>query len=299
MNVSRQDVLKFGLGLLVSGCAGEMGRGEPEAEIYLLAGQSNMQGLGRLAELQAEDRSPPAGVFFWNGQAFEPFVPGRSRSSNRPGEFGPELGLAQFLAKRQPARQVYLIKYSRSGQPLHPGWDGNCWAGGEAPGRTNFYPGLRPDDPARGRLYQELLGTASAALAALRQQKSRAKLKGLVWMQGEQDSKNELSARDYPFMLKLLKKRLGDDLGQAALPLVYGQVLPYQPPLAKFTHRERIRQAMADADSRSGKPEAIPGAFMVSTEGMSIGPDHVHYDAAGQLALGRAFGEALLRQQQQ
>lgn len=83
------------------------------------------------------------------------------------------------------------------------------------------------------------------------------------------------------------------DLGVESLPFVFGQVLPYEPALARFTHRREIRAAMAAADEQSVQPEALPRARMVSTDGFGLLPDTVHYDAADQLALGRAFAEAL------
>ncbi len=75
--------------------------------------------------------------------------------------------------------------------------------------------------------------------------------------------------------------------------MAYGQVLPHEPPLPRFAQRKMIRAAMGAADARSGKPEAIPQARMVSTDGFGLLPDTVQYDAAGQLALGRAFAATL------
>jgi hypothetical protein len=60
------------------------------------------------------------------------------------------------------------------------------------------------------------------------------------------------------------------------------------------THVVGISWAIAAAaDERSGRPEALPRARMVSTDGFGMLPDTVHYDAAAQLALGRAFAAAL------
>ena len=113
-----------------------------EADVYLLAGQSNMQGLGRVARLPEAWRSPLDGVRFWNGEAFEPLDPSTTRISSRAGEFGPELGFARGLRDGGQPRGLHLVKFHRSGQPLHHGWDGNRWVGGEAqPGRRNFHPG--------------------------------------------------------------------------------------------------------------------------------------------------------------
>lgn len=142
----------------------------------------------------------------------EPLVVGTTRTSNRPGEFGPEIGLATGLPAN--GRGHCLVKYAASGMPLHHGWNAATWVG-DATGanRRNFYPGERPDDPNQGTLYRDML--------------------------------------------------------------------------------TRFRAAMAAADERSGRPEALRRARMVSTDGFGLLPDTVHYDAAGQVALGRAFATAL------
>lgn len=263
-----------------------------EVDVYLLGGQSNMQGIGKLADLPADVPREPAETFFWNGKAFEPLVVGTTRTSNRPGEFGPEIGLATALPAND--RGHYLVKYAASGMPLHHGWNAATWVGDPPdPKRRTFYPGERPDDPNQGTLYREMLARFRAALAALEQRGDTPVIRGFAWMQGEADAKHEQSATDYAASLRRLRDRLAEDVGAKSLPLVFGQVLPHEPALARFTHRREIRAAMAAADERSGRPEALPRARMVSTDGFGMLPDTVHYDAAGQLALGRGFAAAL------
>jgi hypothetical protein len=263
-----------------------------EVDVFLLAGQSNMQGSAKVAELPAEMVRPIAGTFFWTGKTFEPFVVGATRSAKKPGEFGPEVAFA--LALERGGRPRYLVKYAVGGMPLHHGWDAATWVGGEpAPGRKNFHPGGAADDPAQGTFYRNMLGQFRAALAFLRQRGDVPVVRGLLWMQGEQDSKHEESAAVYARSLRTLRDRVAVDLGLESLPLVFGQVLPHEPPAARFTHRNLVRAQQAAADGRSGKAEAIPGAVMVSTDGIGLLPDTVHYDTQGQLRLGREFARAL------
>ncbi|MBK8979792.1 MAG: hypothetical protein IPM29_28170 [Planctomycetes bacterium] len=280
--------------VLAAGGCGTTPAPAPTADVYLLAGQSNMQGLGFVAELPAEWREPVAAARFWNGERFEPLDPETTRLSTRPGEFGPELGFARGLCDAGPG-PFYLIKFCRSGQALHAGWDDNRWVG-SAPGpdRANFHPGERPDDPAVGRHYRDWSSTARAALAALRAQGLRPVLRGVVWMQGEQDSKHAISAGSYALDLRRLRERLGADLGAPDLPWVYGQVLPHSPARERFTHRDLIRSQMAALDARSGQPEATPGMWMVPTDDMPLRDDTVHYDTEGQRRLGLAFAAAML-----
>lgn len=265
-----------------------------EVDVYLLGGQSNMQGLGVVAELGADESQPPANVFFWNGKVFEPLIPGTTQTSTRKGEFGPELGFAHEIAGL--GRPAYLIKYSASGMPLHQGWDGNRWVGGTADKpRTNFFPGMSAEDPASGRLYRAMRDRFQAGIAAIRAAGHTPIVHGFAWMQGEQDSKHEESAGSYAANLGQLRDRLAADLNVQRLPLVFGQVLPYPEPLPRFTHRDLIREQMAAADMDSGQPHALPLVRMISTDHLSLKADTVHYDTQGQWQLGQLMARGIPR----
>lgn len=264
-------------------------------DVYLLGGQSNMQGIAKINNLPPKQFSTNAvpHTYFWNGTQFEPFILGKTKTSSRAGEFGPELGFALSMATVE--NPIYLIKYHASGQPLHHGWNGNKWVGGEpAPGRRNFYPGEQPDDINMGKLYSAMLNSYMAGMKNLEDAGHVPVVRGFLWMQGEQDSKNEESAIAYAVSLRRLHRRLGEDLGcEGALPMAFGQVLPHEPPLARFTHRDELRDQMSAVDADSGRPEAVAQIIMVSTDGFGLLPDTVHYNAAGQLRLGRAFAVAI------
>ncbi|MGN6134313.1 MAG: DUF1549 domain-containing protein, partial [Aureliella sp.] len=265
------------------------------ADVFLLGGQSNMQGIGKIADLPEGTAKEVPEAMFWNGKEFEPLVLGKTKTSTRAGEFGPEIGFALEMAKTQPGKTFYLIKYAASGMPLHHGWNGNKWVGGPPqPKRRNFYPGERPDDPNVGTLYRDMLAKFRAGVEHLKQAGKTPVIRGFLWMQGEQDSKHVESATVYATSLARLRERLAEDMQTSPeLPLVFGQALPHSPPLERFTHRDELRQQMAAADRDSGKPEAIKQAKMVSTDGFELLPDTVHYNASGQLRLGSGMARAL------
>lgn len=265
----------------------------PTVTVYLLGGQSNMQGLGKVAELPEPMSREIPHAYFWNGQTFERLVVGQTKVSARANEFGPEVGFAIEMASE--TNPVYLVKYHASGMPLHHGWNGNVWEGGEpVPGRRNFYPGETPDDENRGTLYAAMRDQFQAALEHLSQSGQTPVVRGFVWMQGEQDSKDALSATSYAASLNRLRRRLAEDLRcEPTLPLAFGQVLPHSPPLERFKFRDEIRAQMAACDCNSGSPEAMPATIMVSTDNISLLPDTVHYDTLGQLRLGEAFAKAI------
>jgi hypothetical protein len=262
-------------------------------DVYLFSGQSNMQGSGKIADLPADLPRELPGVFYWNGNAFEPLVIGKTKTGGRAETFGPEIGFAVAVARAD--HPVYLIKWAASGMPLHHGFNAAKWEGpNPGPNRTTFYPGEKADDPNTGKLYKQMLTHFRAGLAHLEKSGKKPAIRGFLWMQGEADAKNELSATDYGQSLKRLRSRLIEDVkAPADMPMVFGQVLPYEPALDRFTHRKEIRQAMANADAHSGTPAAQPHVKMVSTDGLPLLPDTVHYNAAGLLDLGKSMAKTL------
>lgn len=271
------------------------------ARVYILAGQSNMQGGGQAKELEPSWRQPIDGAFIVNGDKHTRLDPGQL--ATKGSRFGPEIGFAHHLRNNQPQKpHVYLIKFALSSQPLDPGWDGGAadgssWVGAEpGPGRKTFYPGTGPDDPNIGQHYKKLHDYIAAGIKGLKDKGYVPEVQGIVWMQGEQDSKNEVSAGRYDQMLALLKHRLEQDfIDGRDVPLVFGQVLPHDPPLKRYTHRDLIRHRMAGVDWRSGSEGAVSNIWMVPTDGLELLKDTVHYSTKGQLELGQAFGIEMLK----
>lgn len=268
-----------------------------EVDVYLLSGQSNMEGSGLIADLQTDSQTAALqempGANFWNGETFEPLVVGKTKTSRQPTRFGPEIGFASAIASFD--RPAYLVKYAASGMPLHRGFNAGNWLGNEpGPGRRTFYPGEVAGDPNQGTLYRSMLSRFQAAIAKLRSDGHTPIVRGFLWMQGEADAKQEVSATEYAASLKQLRDRLASDIKMdKPLAMVFGQVLPYEPAMERFTHRAEIRDEMAAADERSGDARSIPHVRMVSTDGLALNKDTVHYGSSGLLSLGRAFAVEL------
>ena len=67
-----------------------VGHGD-EISVYLLGGQSNMVGSGKVQELPDELKQPMERVFFWNGEAFETFYPGKTDLAGKATGLGQRL----------------------------------------------------------------------------------------------------------------------------------------------------------------------------------------------------------------
>lgn len=287
----QSPILPLALSLLFVPLASS--RGE-EVDVYLLSGQSNMQGAGKIAQLPDDVPREIPHAWFFNGENFEPMVIGKTPISKQATNFGPEVGFALEMATAE--NPVHLIKYAASGMPLHHGLHGGEWQGNEpAPGRRNFYPGQSLDDPNQGTLYRQMLRTFEAGIQALEREGHAPRVRGFVWMQGEQDAKHERPANEYAKSLKQLRDRLAGDLQVEKLPMAFGQVLPFEPAPERFVYRQVVREQMEKADGKSGDLLSIPQSVMVSTDDCTLNGDHVHYDTPGQLVLGRKLGAGMRR----
>jgi hypothetical protein len=127
-------------------------------KVFLLAGQSNMRGLGNPADLKAPYTEPPAGVRIWEGKSWVPLV---ARGKN----FGPEIAFGHAMAKQMPDVEIRLIKSAVSGSNLHTHWA-----------------------PTNGNCYMGFMKTARAALADLDANKVPYEIVGMLWLQGESDA---------------------------------------------------------------------------------------------------------------
>ncbi len=281
--------------LLALMCFGPSAAWAQEAvDVYILSGQSNMAGSGNKSQLPEKWQTALPAVQYWDGKQFVDFDP-MKLNLNGAGRFGPEVGFAGTMASLHPGKKIYVVKFALSGQPLHAGFNGGKWMGAEpGPNRGTFYPGTSPEDPNMGNHYKRLKTQFTAAFDALKEAGHQPELKGIAWMQGEADAKQEVSATTYDQSIALLKSRIEEDCQSGPVPFAMGQVLPHIPWMERFTHRAEIRTAQAEADMRSDSERAILGVWNVPTDGMPLLADTVHYDTTGQLMLGTSFALGVL-----
>ena len=101
--------------------------------VYLLAGQSNMDGRGFVGELSEAQAQPvyDAIVFYRNekssSKGWQTLVPGFSVPPKYKGEFpsptfGPEMAFARTMLQANPEQNIALIKGSQGGTSLRADW---------------------------------------------------------------------------------------------------------------------------------------------------------------------------------
>jgi hypothetical protein len=278
-----------------------------EIDVYLLGGQSNMQGTALTAALTPAQRAVPGILLYTagsgvNGAIANQLVPLQPANGNT---FGLEIGIGERLRSLRPGRPMAFIKYAVSGTSLEIGWK---------PGANNA------DTANQGPDFKAFVTTVNNGLAALEAAGWTPVIRGMCWQQGEQDAKDGLdvaesdtSADDYGANLAAfvgrVRQQFAGHAGPSGIRFVPGQVLPYAPPGGdvdtRFPGRALVRQAILNADEDSGSPLSIANTEAVPTNEVDHpsheqeidgyrDDDEVHQNATALLAIGRSMAYALL-----
>lgn len=268
MHLSLTSILSIALLILSIDVRGE------EYELYLFAGQSNMDGRGKAAELTDDERRPSEKtiIFYRNpphaSDGWQPLVPGFSIAPKYKGgvpspTFGPEMGFASAISKAQPDKAFAFIKGSKGGTNLRVDWN----------------PGTKDDPKSQGAIYRNFIETVRLATSGLTEKGHTFKLRGLLWHQGESDSKT--SAEAHHGRLVSLVARIREDLAAPKLPIVVGEV---------FDNGERdgVRAALRSLS------ESDPLCGLVESEGLITSDPGTHFDGKSQLLLGQRYAEVML-----
>jgi hypothetical protein len=228
-------------------------------QLFLLIGQSNMAGRGKLEQ---EDKKPHPRVLVFNKDnswvaAVDPL------HFDKPAA-GVGLGktFGMMIAEGAPDATIGLIPCAVGGSPI------DSWKPGV------FYP------PTKSHPWDDAIARASIAIRS-------GELKGILWHQGESDSTPEL-AESYEAKLHDLIARLRKELHSPEVPFIAGQMGQFDDvPWA-----EGKRQV--DAAHQSLATKVRKTAF-VSSAGLKHTGDKVHFDAASLREFGKRYADAYMR----
>ena len=251
--------------------------GFADIDIYLFAGQSNMDGRGKVEKLKRSQRAPSKSVEIYyrnpphESDGWQPLEPGYSIPPKHRGglpspTFGPEIGFAAALVAAQPDRRFGFIKGSKGGTSLRGQWN----------------PGVKGKPETQGARYRFFIETVKSATDALTARGQRYRIRGLLWHQGESDSK--ASAEAHHGRLVEFAARLREDVGVPGLPIVVGQVVDNGK-------RDSVRAALRAFS------ESDPACGLVTAKGLSTWDAGTHFDARSQLVLGERYAAEILKLQ--
>ena len=238
--------------------------------IYLLAGQSNMDGRAKKKDLTGDlDKyAKPHGhvlIHFASGgykrklRTSDGLIPLQPGCNEKPHQFGPELGFGHTLAVAKPKQSIILVKVSEGGTTLHTAWN--------------------PE--TKNGLYHQLLATLEKTQKELKDHGATSEIAGLIWHQGESDSGGN-HAKKYGQRFKAMVDQLRRDTDTPKLPTVIGSICADNPK-----YQTVIEQSKKLAESS-------PLIHFTSSEGLTTHDANVHFDAPSQIELGQRLAKTLL-----
>lgn len=225
-------------------------------QLYILAGQSNMAGRGKVEE-QDKTPHPRVLVFDKSGQwrpATEPLHFDKSAAG-----VGPGLAFGKAMADANPGVTIGLIPCAVGGTSLAR------WEAGAADPATKTHP------------YDD-------AMARIRKAAPDGVLMGMIWHQGEGDS-GDKTAPVYAASLARLIERFRADLKTPDLRVVAGELGP-------FFVKKNPRAAVVNEQIRK-LPELLKHTAAVTSENLTDKGDTTHFDAASAREFGKRYAAAM------
>jgi exodeoxyribonuclease III len=278
-----------------AGCSLRQSHRGPESDprsvvdVYLLAGQSNMEGIGRAGHLPGA-ATPHAFLFHTtavgapeNAERWLPLGPA-GWCHSPTGGFGVEVGLGAALAHGHAERPIYLIKHAVGGTSIYGDWD-----------------------PSSGPQFLWFKETVERALGKLTDQGRHPVIRGIFWQQGEADAKDPQNAQIYSRLLGNFIVRTRAMLREYApegrpdrIRFVVGQVIPDATPGSNahtsYPFRDDVRAAQLAVARNLRNVVTVPTNASFETHASDgdgyRDKDNVHFNEAGLTKLAGAMAAA-------
>lgn len=223
--------------------------------LFLLAGQSNMAGRGKLTEKDTQVH-PRVYALSWNGK----WIPAADPIHYDKPTAGVGLGksFAIALAERDSSIAIGLVPAACGGSPIAI-WEQRVYFD-----QTDSYP------------YDD-------AIQRIRYALKDGMLKGILWHQGESDS-NPQRAGEYKGKLKNLIERFRKDLNTPSLPFIIGQLGQFpESPWDDF--KRLINEAHVTI------ADEMDFVGFVSSEDLSCMEDNIHFNSESLRQFGQRYAE--------
>eukprot|EP01062_Namystynia_karyoxenos_P010539 TRINITY_DN13737_c0_g1_i1.p1 TRINITY_DN13737_c0_g1~~TRINITY_DN13737_c0_g1_i1.p1 ORF type:complete len:951 (+),score=180.92 TRINITY_DN13737_c0_g1_i1:85-2853(+) len=227
--------------------------------VFLMIGQSNMAGRGKLTPLDAQQ---VAGAWKLDAEgrwlpACEPVHPHDSRGQG----VGPGMAFAKAVLAEMKDASVMLVPCAVGSTEMRE------WQPGEM-------------------LYETAVERCMSGAKACGGQ-----LAGILWHQGEADASKDVASRQYPGRLRRMIVSLRRDLGVTDLPFVCGEL--GESFLDGTTYPADRHCAQVNEALRAvGSEVSFSACIEAPTTCL---PDRIHFDSAGQREMGQRMAEAWLK----
>lgn len=260
---------------------------ETKIKVFLLAGQSNMDGRGDGSKLTDEDKARLAALgdrvqLAYNHGDIVPLgvttpLPHIARKFELESTFGPEVFFGLSMAEAWPDDEILLIKRSLGGTSLYGCWNPD-WTAEKA---------ALMNETERPKLYSDLVAYVHSTLGEYSE--GEYEIAGMLWVQGEADSGvkkyGPLPATSYGENLTNLITSIRRDTSVPDLPFFMLQV-----------GGGAVVEGMQETAS------SVPNVFFIPQSKdpnaanylPGYGPPIGHYNYEGMKRIGNLFSEAVL-----
>jgi len=290
MNNFTNTHIKVLLLVLLAGCAiskvpnhTKKVESQKKIKVFLLAGQSNMDGRARAINLTPEDKirlekAKRNVVLYYNHLKPVPLQVTKGteyikNKFNSDSFFGPELFFGIHLSEEYPDYKIILIKRSKGGMSLYGAWNSK-WSKEKA---------KLTHEENQPRLYNDFVSYADSILKNYN--KSEYELCGMLWVQGETDSGKRFGTKPsdtYEHNLKTLINSVRKHFAKPKLPFIIFQV-----------GRGKVVQAMKNTVRDFENVSLIPQSSDKTSENYFVKNSAPlgHYTYSSMKKIGRLFFE--------
>ncbi len=229
-----------------------------KAHIYLLVGQSNMAGRGKVEPVDTVTYPQ-----IWMLTKEERWVPARDPLAfDKPSVVGvgPGFSFAKEVSRNDLTATILLVPSAVGGTRI------DFWKPGAYDSVTKTHP------------YDDAIRRAKTAMQS-------GELKGIIWHQGESDANAALSG-GYEVKLRDLIQRFRTDLNAFDVPFILGEI-------SNFKAVENKDKDVINAAIRKVAAGTRYSGF-VETSGLSHRGDSIHYDSRSARELGLRYARTFL-----
>ena len=278
-------VLSFVLAWAYTARADELQRPQrgKKIKVFLLAGQSNMEGRAGGKKLTSQDRERLRKVRGRVQLAFN-YEPIRALDVVKPSAeiaeiyerdliFGPELFFGVALSEAWPEERILLIKLTAGATSLHGSWNPD-WREDKA---------ATMGEEGEPKLYSALTAYVNQVLSGYGD--NEYEICAMLWVQGETDAGNEIAAAAYGETLRNLVECIRRDMGRETLPF-----LLFQVGHGKVV--EGMKRTAREIPNVTLIPQSLDPASLDFYQKMGNG----HYNYQGMRKLGHRFAELFFSQ---
>lgn len=228
--------------------------------VFLMGGQSNMDGYGVCSQLTSPYNSPQTAVKYWNNNGWDDLQGGFGGTS---AYFGPEVSFGYQIHAMFPTDDIYLVKYAVDGTYL-----------------ADAYHQWTPN--GSGVVYNAFKSTVEAALQNLRTAGLSPSISGMAWMQGECDALDPSVSPAYAENLKNLIKKVRSDFTTENMRFVLGRITPHfdSTPAGGNAIVRTAQESVAGS---------VRNVAWFNTDDLLGFDNSGHYGTQGQIELGNRF----------